>query len=77
MSELKIKGVTIVETFAEAFPMVGTRIVITAPSLEWARAPPAWIEKAKMEPRRCGYARLARRNLSLACALCLSGKGFH
>ncbi|HLC08024.1 MAG TPA: formylmethanofuran--tetrahydromethanopterin N-formyltransferase, partial [Methyloceanibacter sp.] len=36
MSELKIKGVTIVETFAEAFPMVGTRIVITAPSLEWA-----------------------------------------
>jgi dienelactone hydrolase len=36
MSELKIKGITIVETFAEAFPMVGTRIVITAPSLEWA-----------------------------------------
>ncbi len=36
MAELKIKGVTIVETFAEAFPMVGTRIVITAPSLEWA-----------------------------------------
>ena len=36
MSELKIKGVIIVETFAEAFPMVGTRIIITAPSLEWA-----------------------------------------
>ena len=36
MSELKIKGITIVETFAEAFPMVGTRIIITAPSLEWA-----------------------------------------
>jgi formylmethanofuran--tetrahydromethanopterin N-formyltransferase len=36
MSDLKIKGITIVETFAEAFPMVGTRIVITAPSLEWA-----------------------------------------
>ncbi len=36
VSELKIKGVTIVETFAEAFPMVGTRIIITAPSLEWA-----------------------------------------
>ena len=36
MSKLKIKGVTIVETFAEAFPMVGTRIIITAPSLEWA-----------------------------------------
>ncbi len=36
MSDLKIKGVTIVETFAEAFPMVGTRIIITAPSLEWA-----------------------------------------
>jgi formylmethanofuran--tetrahydromethanopterin N-formyltransferase len=36
MSELKIKGVTIVDTFAEAFPMVGTRIIITAPSLEWA-----------------------------------------
>jgi formylmethanofuran--tetrahydromethanopterin N-formyltransferase len=36
MPELKIKGVTIVETFAEAFPMVGTRIIITAPDLEWA-----------------------------------------
>ena len=36
MSKLKIKGVEIVETFAEAFPMVGTRIIITAPSREWA-----------------------------------------
>ena len=36
MADLKLKGVTIVETFAEAFPMVGTRIIITAPSLEWA-----------------------------------------
>ena len=30
MSKLKLKGVNIVETFAEAFPMVGTRIIITA-----------------------------------------------
>jgi formylmethanofuran--tetrahydromethanopterin N-formyltransferase len=36
MSDLKIKGVTIVETFAEAFPMVGTRVIITAPTKEWA-----------------------------------------
>ena len=36
MPELKIKGVTIVETFAEAFPMVATRVIITAPTLEWA-----------------------------------------
>ena len=36
MPELKIKGITVVETFAEAFPMAGTRIIITAPSLEWA-----------------------------------------
>src|SRR5680860_1654863 len=36
MPELKVKGVTIVETFAEAFPMVGTRIIITAPTMEWA-----------------------------------------
>src|SRR5262245_43456255 len=36
MSHLNLKGVAIVDTFAEAFPMVGTRIVITAPSLEWA-----------------------------------------
>jgi formylmethanofuran--tetrahydromethanopterin N-formyltransferase len=36
MSHLSLKGVTIVETFAEAFPMVGTRIVITAPTLDWA-----------------------------------------
>jgi formylmethanofuran--tetrahydromethanopterin N-formyltransferase len=36
MTELKVKGITIVETFAEAFPMVGTRIIITAPTAEWA-----------------------------------------
>jgi formylmethanofuran--tetrahydromethanopterin N-formyltransferase len=36
MSKLKLKGVEIVDTFAEAFPMVGTRIIITAPTLEWA-----------------------------------------
>ena len=36
MSNLNVKGVTIVETFAEAFPMVGTRIIITAPTLDWA-----------------------------------------
>jgi len=36
MPELKVKGITIVETFAEAFPMVGTRIIITAPTAEWA-----------------------------------------
>jgi formylmethanofuran--tetrahydromethanopterin N-formyltransferase len=36
MADLKLKGITIVETFAEAFPMVGTRIIITAPSAEWA-----------------------------------------
>ena len=36
MSKLNLKGIEIIETFAEAFPMVGTRIVITAPTLEWA-----------------------------------------
>ena len=36
MAKLKIKGVEIVETFAEAFPMVGTRIIITAPTQKWA-----------------------------------------
>jgi formylmethanofuran--tetrahydromethanopterin N-formyltransferase len=36
MANLKRRGVTIVDTFAEAFPMVGTRVVITAPTLEWA-----------------------------------------
>ena len=36
MSNLKLKGIEIVATFAEAFPMVGTRIIITAPTLEWA-----------------------------------------
>jgi formylmethanofuran--tetrahydromethanopterin N-formyltransferase len=30
-------GVRIEQTFAEAFPMSGTAIVITAPSIEWAR----------------------------------------
>jgi formylmethanofuran--tetrahydromethanopterin N-formyltransferase len=36
MPDLKVKGVNIVETFAEAFPMVATRVIITAPTLEWA-----------------------------------------
>src|SRR4051794_24814144 len=36
MSPLKIKDVEIIDTFAEAFPMAGTRIVITAPTREWA-----------------------------------------
>lgn len=31
-----INGVTIDETFAEAFPMKGTRIIITAQNLDWA-----------------------------------------
>ena len=36
MPDLKLNGVAIVETFAEAFPMAGTRIIITAPTREWA-----------------------------------------
>ena len=32
-----VNGVTIDDTFAEAFPMKATRIVITAHNLEWAR----------------------------------------
>ena len=37
MAKLKIKGVeTSSRTFAEAFPMVGTRIIITAPTQKWA-----------------------------------------
>jgi formylmethanofuran--tetrahydromethanopterin N-formyltransferase len=36
ISKLKLKGVEIVETFAEAFPMVGTRVIITAPTRDWA-----------------------------------------
>lgn len=31
-----INGVSIDKTFAEAFPMKGTRIIITAQNLEWA-----------------------------------------
>ena len=30
-------GVQVDETFAEAFPMSGTALIITAPSIEWAR----------------------------------------
>ncbi|NIN34546.1 MAG: formylmethanofuran--tetrahydromethanopterin N-formyltransferase [Gammaproteobacteria bacterium] len=33
---MKINGVTIDDTFAEAFPMKATRIIITAMSLKWA-----------------------------------------
>ena len=33
---MKINGVSIDNTFAEAFPMKATRIIITALNLEWA-----------------------------------------
>jgi formylmethanofuran--tetrahydromethanopterin N-formyltransferase len=33
---LELNGVAIVDTFAEAFPMTGTRLVITADSMFWA-----------------------------------------
>ena len=44
---LQINGVTIADTFAEAFPMVATRLVVTADSMDWAR-----IAASEM----CGYA---------------------
>lgn len=34
---MKINGVEIVDTFAEAFPMKATRIIITAMNLKWAK----------------------------------------
>ena len=34
---LKRNGVRIEQTFAEAFPMSGVALIITAPSIEWAR----------------------------------------
>lgn len=34
---LQLHGVEIVDTFAEAFPITGTRVIITAISPEWAR----------------------------------------
>ena len=40
-------GVRIVDTFAEAFPMSGTRVIITAATPRWAQ-----IAAAEM----CGYA---------------------
>lgn len=36
-TSLKLQGVDIVDTFAEAFPITGTRVIITAISVEWAR----------------------------------------
>ena len=37
MSELVVNGVAIADTFAEAFPMKATRLVITAHDIAWAR----------------------------------------
>jgi formylmethanofuran--tetrahydromethanopterin N-formyltransferase len=37
MPELSLNGVAVADTFAEAFPMKATAIVITADSIEWAR----------------------------------------
>src|SRR5438132_4758526 len=34
---LSLNGVEVVDTFAEAFPITGTRVIITAISIEWAR----------------------------------------
>ena len=34
---MNLNGVEIEDTFAEAFPMQGTRIVITADEMQWAR----------------------------------------
>ena len=36
LSNLTLNGVEVVDTFAEAFPIVGTRLVITAVSSRWA-----------------------------------------
>jgi formylmethanofuran--tetrahydromethanopterin N-formyltransferase len=36
-SSLKRNGVEIVDTFAEAFPITGTRVIITAVTAKWAR----------------------------------------
>ena len=36
-TSLQLKNVEIVDTFAEAFPITGTRVIITAVSPEWAR----------------------------------------
>lgn len=35
---LRVAGATVVDTFAEAFAMWGTRVIITAATAEWARA---------------------------------------
>lgn len=37
MSKLIVRGVEIEDTFAEAFGMKATAVIITAPSLKWAR----------------------------------------
>lgn len=34
---LQLNGVPIVDTFAEAFPIVGTRLIVTAINLHWAK----------------------------------------
>jgi formylmethanofuran--tetrahydromethanopterin N-formyltransferase len=37
MADLQANGVTIVDTFAEAFPMKATRLLVTAHDIAWAR----------------------------------------
>jgi formylmethanofuran--tetrahydromethanopterin N-formyltransferase len=66
MSELKIKGVTIVETFAEAFPMVGTRIIITAPTPTWAIIPARTMTGFATSVIGCGVEAGIERKLSPA-----------
>jgi len=36
-SMLELSGVPVADTFAEAFPMTGTRLIVTAHSSDWAR----------------------------------------
>lgn len=36
-ADMKLGGVTIVDTFAEAFPMTAARVIVTADTIAWAR----------------------------------------
>lgn len=36
-NQLEFRGTPVADTYAEAFPIVGTRLIITADSMDWAR----------------------------------------
>ena len=62
---MKINGVTIDPTFAEAFPMKATRVIITADSPRWAKLAATTVTGFATSVIACGCEAAIERNLDM------------